>query len=143
MKPVFCHNSDTVFLYTVLVTVLELCLRLFDTDYLLCTIAQITIEKIIFEQSDSHYELQGEYVLPGARDPNPIDGKGDGCLKRLMSGHLGTVISSMGRWRVKLEVRRAEIAELLPLARLLSRSPDPVVLSRSKVVLCFICLGWF
>ncbi|CAI8599704.1 unnamed protein product [Vicia faba] len=92
----------------------------------------ITIEKVIFEQSNSHYELQGEYVLPGARDRNPVDGKGDGFSKGLMSRHLGSVISSMGRWRMKLEVCRAEIAEILPLARLLSRSMDPTVLSRSK-----------
>ncbi|KAJ1411016.1 hypothetical protein SESBI_21551 [Sesbania bispinosa] len=93
---------------------------------------EITIEKIIFEQSYSHYELQGEYVLPGTRDCNPVDRKGDGFFKRLLSGDLGSVISSMGRWRMKLEVPRAEVAEMLPLARLLSRSTDPAVLSRSK-----------
>ncbi|KAI5403590.1 protein TIC236, chloroplastic [Lathyrus oleraceus] len=92
----------------------------------------ITIEKVIFEQSNSHYELQGEYVLPGNRNHNPVDGKGDGFLKSRVSGNLGSVISSMGRWRMKLEVCRAEIAEMLPLARLLSRSMDPSVLSRSK-----------
>ncbi|KAE8713963.1 EMB2410 protein [Hibiscus syriacus] len=49
-----------------------------------------------------------------------------------MSGHLGSVISSMGRWRIRLEVPRAEVAEMLPLARLLSRSTDPAVRIRSK-----------
>ncbi|WJX41851.1 hypothetical protein P8452_29149 [Trifolium repens] len=92
----------------------------------------ITIEKVIFEQSNSHYELQGEYVLPRPCDRNPVDGKGDGFLKRLISRHLGSVISSTGRWRMKLEVCRAEIAEMLPLARLFSHSTDPTVLSRSK-----------
>ncbi|KAK7410301.1 hypothetical protein VNO78_00981 [Psophocarpus tetragonolobus] len=92
----------------------------------------ITIEKTILEQSHSYYEMQGEYVLPGTRDRNPVDVKGDGFLKRFLSGHLGSVISSMGRWRMKLEVPRAEVAEMLPLARLLSRSMDPAVLSRSK-----------
>ncbi|KAH1110235.1 hypothetical protein AAZX31_04G070600 [Glycine max] len=92
----------------------------------------ITIEKTILEQSYSYYEMQGEYVLPGTRDDNPVDIKGDGFLKRFLSGHLGSVISSMGRWRMKLEVPRAEVAEMLPLARLLSRSMDPAVLSRSK-----------
>lgn len=76
--------------------------------------------------------------MPGASDRNLNDGKEEGILKKLMSGHLSSVISSMGRWRMKLEVCRAEIAEMLPLARLLSRSTDPNVLSRSKVVLCFI-----
>ncbi|KAI4316260.1 hypothetical protein L6164_024257 [Bauhinia variegata] len=92
----------------------------------------ITIEKAILEQNYSHYELQGEYVLPGTRDRNPIGEKKDGFISKLMSGHLGTVISSMGRWRMKLEVRRAEVAEMLPLARLLNRSMDPAVRSRSK-----------
>ncbi|XP_073223817.1 protein TIC236, chloroplastic-like isoform X2 [Cicer arietinum] len=91
----------------------------------------ITIEKTVLQQNYSYYELQGEYVLPGTRDRNPIDG-GGGLFKRLMSGHVGTAISSMGRWRMKLEVRRAEVAEMLPLARLLSRSMDPAVHSRSK-----------
>lgn len=83
--------------------------------------------------------MQGEYVLPGTRDHNPVDIKGDGFLKSFLSGHFGSVISSMGRWRMKLDIPRAEVAEMLPLARLLSRSMDPAVLSRSKVVLCFIC----
>ncbi|XP_027329428.1 uncharacterized protein LOC113845923 isoform X1 [Abrus precatorius] len=91
----------------------------------------ITIEKTVLQQNYSCYELQGEYVLPGTRDRNPVDREG-GLLKRLMSGHIGSVISSMGRWRMKLEVRRAEVAEMLPLARLLSRSMDPAVHSRSK-----------
>lgn len=75
--------------------------------------------------------------MPGTRDRNPIDG-GGGLFKRLMSGHVGTAISSMGRWRMKLEVRRAEVAEMLPLARLLSRSMDPAVHSRSKVASLFM-----
>ncbi|PQP96685.1 uncharacterized protein Pyn_22872 [Prunus yedoensis var. nudiflora] len=49
-----------------------------------------------------------------------------------MAGHLGSVISSMGKWRMRLEVPRAEVAEMLPLARLVSRSTDPAVHSRSK-----------
>ncbi|KAM7259217.1 hypothetical protein ACFE04_014958 [Oxalis oulophora] len=92
----------------------------------------ITIEKSILEQTNSRYELQGEYVLPGSRDRN-LAGKEMGNLfKRAMAGHLGTVISSMGRWRMRLEVPRADVAEMLPLARLLSRSTDPAVRSRSK-----------
>ncbi|KAK7377280.1 hypothetical protein VNO80_02702 [Phaseolus coccineus] len=91
----------------------------------------ITIEKTVLQQNYSYYELQGEYVLPGTRDRNPVDREG-GLIKRLMSGHIGNAISSMGRWRMKLEVPRAEVAEMLPLARLLSRSLDPAVRSRSK-----------
>ncbi|TKY58188.1 hypothetical protein E2542_SST15244 [Spatholobus suberectus] len=91
----------------------------------------ITIEKTVLQQNYSCYELQGEYVLPGTRDRNPVDREG-GLIKRLMSGHIGNAISSMGRWRMKLEVPRAEVAEMLPLARLFSRSMDPAVRSRSK-----------
>ncbi|KAF7817205.1 uncharacterized protein G2W53_031174 [Senna tora] len=92
----------------------------------------ITIEKTVLEQHYSRYELQGEYVLPGTRDRSPVGREGGGFFKKLMSGHLGSVISSMGRWRMKLEVGRAEVAEMLPLARLLSRSTDPADHSRSK-----------
>ncbi|KAF7830224.1 uncharacterized protein G2W53_012557 [Senna tora] len=92
----------------------------------------IIMEKTVLEQNYSRYELQGEYVLPGSRDHNPVDGKGGGFFKKLLSEHLGSVISSMGRWRMKLEVPRAEVAEMLPLARLLSSSTDPNVHSRSK-----------
>ncbi|KAJ7966101.1 Embryo defective protein [Quillaja saponaria] len=69
-----------------------------------------------------------------ARDRNPSGKIGGGFIKTLMSGNLGSVISSMGRWKMKLEVGRAEVAEMLPLARLLSQSTDPAVLSRSKLL---------
>ena len=52
-----------------------------------------------------------------------------------MAGNLGSVISSMGRWRMRLEVPRAEIDEMLPLNRLVSRSTDPALQFRSKVIL--------
>ncbi|KAL4603693.1 hypothetical protein ACB092_10G142500 [Castanea dentata] len=92
----------------------------------------ITVEKTVLELSSSRYELQGEYVLPGTRDRSPAGKESGGLLKRAMAGNLGSVISSMGRWRMRLEVPRAEVAEMLPLARLLSRSTDPAVHSRSK-----------
>ncbi|KAL1167323.1 hypothetical protein V6Z11_A05G011300 [Gossypium hirsutum] len=92
----------------------------------------ITLEKTVLEQISSRYELQGEYVLPGSRDRNLSEKGRGGLLERAMTGHLGSVISSMGRWRMRLEVPRAEVAEMLPLARLLSRSTDPAVRFRSK-----------
>ncbi|XP_072998908.1 protein SUBSTANDARD STARCH GRAIN 4, chloroplastic isoform X1 [Typha latifolia] len=92
----------------------------------------ITIEKSVLEQASSRYELQGEYVLPGTRDRYPTNKLRDNLIKKAMGGHLGSVISSMGRWRMRLEVPGAEVAEMLPLARLLSRSTDPAVRSRSK-----------
>lgn len=92
----------------------------------------ITVEKTILEQASSRYELQGEYVLPGTRDRLTNKKKGVALLKRAMAGHLGHVMSSMGRWRMRLEVPGAEISDMLPLASLLSRSTDPAVQSRSK-----------
>ncbi|EFH56953.1 hypothetical protein ARALYDRAFT_901214 [Arabidopsis lyrata subsp. lyrata] len=97
----------------------------------------ITVEKTILEQSNSRYELQGEYVLPGSRDRDLGQKEAGSFFMRAMTGHLGSVISSMGRWRMRLEVPKAEVAEMLPLARLLSRSTDPAVHSRSKVGLCY------
>lgn len=87
------------------------------------------------EQSTSKYELQGEYVLPGSRDRNPAGKEKGNLFQKVITGHLGSMISSMGRWRMRLEVPKAEIAEMLPLARLLSRSSDPAVQSRSKVMI--------
>ncbi|KAF5938919.1 hypothetical protein HYC85_023178 [Camellia sinensis] len=97
----------------------------------------ITVEKAVLEQCNSQYELQGEYVLPGTRDRNSIVKEKGSLFERAMAGHLGSVISSMGRWRMRLIVPRAEISEMLPLARLLSRSTDPAVQFRSKVIFNF------
>jgi hypothetical protein len=91
------------------------------------------MEKSILEQANSKYELQGEYVFPGTRDRFPVESQSNGFIEKAMGGHLGSIMSSMGRWRMRLEVPGAEVAEMLPLARLLSRSTDPVIRSRSKV----------
>ncbi|OQU86203.1 hypothetical protein SORBI_3003G043200 [Sorghum bicolor] len=92
----------------------------------------ITMEKSILEQANSKYEVQGEYVFPGTRDRLPVESQSNGFIEKAMGGHLGSIMSSMGRWRMRLEVPGAEVAEMLPLARLLSRSTDPVIRSRSK-----------
>ncbi|XP_078432268.1 embryo defective 2410 [Wolffia australiana] len=92
----------------------------------------ITVEKAVLEQAVSHYELQGEYVLPGTRDRYSSNKESGRIFGKAVAGQLGNIISSMGRWRIRLEVPRAEVFEMLPLARLLSRSTDPAVRSRSK-----------
>ncbi|XP_062194622.1 protein SUBSTANDARD STARCH GRAIN 4, chloroplastic-like isoform X1 [Phragmites australis] len=92
----------------------------------------ITLEKSVLEQANSKYEVQGEYVFPGTRDRFPVESQSNGFIEKAMGGHLGSIMSSMGRWRMRLEVPGAEVAEMLPLARLLSRSTDPVIRSRSK-----------
>ena len=76
-------------------------------------------------------------MLPGTRDRNSIIKERGSLLERAMAGHLGSMISSMGRWRMRLIVPRAEIAEMLPIARLFSRITDPAVQSRSKVSFYF------
>uniref|UniRef100_A0A1D1Y2C3 HPr kinase/phosphorylase n=1 Tax=Anthurium amnicola TaxID=1678845 RepID=A0A1D1Y2C3_9ARAE len=92
----------------------------------------IIVEKTVLEQARSRYELQGEYVLPGTRDRYPPRTESGSLFEKAVTGQLGSVISSMGRWRLRLEVPHAEVAEMLPLARFLSRSTDPAVRSRSK-----------
>lgn len=92
---------------------------------------QITLDKSVLEQANSRYELQGEYVLPSLRDRSVID-KGK-QWEKAMGGQLGHMITSMGRWHLRLDVPKAEVSDMLPVARLLSRSSDPAVLSRSKV----------
>ncbi|KAL3692761.1 hypothetical protein R1sor_006412 [Riccia sorocarpa] len=93
----------------------------------------ITLDKMLLEQANSRYEMQGEYVLPGLRDRSVIEkGKEARMWEKAMAGHLGNMITSMGRWRLRLDVPRAEVSDMLPVARLLSRSSDPAVVSRSK-----------
>lgn len=95
---------------------------------------QITLDKLLLEQANSRYEMQGEYVLPGLRDRTVIEkGKEERMWEKAMAGHLGNMITSMGRWRLRLDVPKAEVSDMLPVARLLSRSSDPAVVSRSKV----------
>ena len=71
-------------------------------------------------------------MLPGSRAGNETGNAN--LLRRAIAGHLGSVISFMGRWRMRLEVPHAEIAEMLPLARLVSRSTDAALQFRSKVI---------
>lgn len=91
----------------------------------------MTLEKSVLEQASSKYELQGEYVLRGQR-AGEKERDEEVMWERAMAGQLGTFITSMGRWRLRLEVPYAEVSEMLPVARILSRSSDPAVVSRSK-----------
>eukprot|EP00897_Mesotaenium_endlicherianum_P001207 jgi/Mesen1/1113/ME000123S00282 len=100
----------------------------------------ITLEKSVLEQTVSRYELQGEYVLPGPREraaapgsrENFLQEEEEGLLGKAMAGQLKKLMTTMGRWRMRLEVPHADVAELLPAARLLARSRDPAVVFRSK-----------
>ncbi|CAM6097615.1 unnamed protein product [Calypogeia fissa] len=92
----------------------------------------ITLDKSVLEQASSRYELQGEYVLPSLRDRSVIDKSKQ--WEKAMGGQLGQMITSMGRWRLRLDVPKAEVSDMLPVARLLSRSSDPAVVSRSKEI---------
>eukprot|EP00850_Spirogloea_muscicola_P014510 SM000105S13855 [mRNA] locus=s105:52652:63657:- [translate_table: standard] len=93
----------------------------------------VTLEKSVLEQATSRYEIQGEYVLPGIREWfDNSEKQNTEVTHKDTAGHLGALITSMGRWRLRMEVPYAEVAEMLPAARLLSRSRDPAVVLRSK-----------
>ena len=89
----------------------------------------VTLERSVLEQKGSRYEMAGEYVLPGVRERGKEE---EVVVGKDMAGQVGRMMTSMGRWRLKLEVPEADVAEMLPAARLLRRSRDPRVLFRSK-----------
>lgn len=100
-------------------------------------LVQVTLERSTLEQADSRYELEGEYVLPGTREhagerERESETESDGILEQAIPGQLRGMITSIGRWRLRLDVPRAQIAEMLPAARILSGSHDPAELFRSK-----------
>ncbi|GJP79894.1 hypothetical protein CLOP_g10110 [Closterium sp. NIES-67] len=118
----------------------------------------VTLERSVLEQANSRYEVQGEYVLPGMRDwdrdrdSSSVTGMAhtpdatatasatashrgsdwDAEQQRAMPGQLHAMMTSIGRWRMRLDVPHADISEMLPGLRILSRSHDPAVLFRSK-----------
>ncbi|CAI7743653.1 unnamed protein product [Closterium sp. NIES-54] len=55
-----------------------------------------------------------------------------GGRQRAMPGQLQAMMTSIGRWRLRLDVPHADVSEMLPGLRILSRSHDPAVLLRSK-----------
>ncbi|CAI6000187.1 unnamed protein product [Closterium sp. NIES-64] len=57
---------------------------------------------------------------------------GGGGRQRAMPGQLQAMMTSIGRWRLRLDVPHADVSEMLPGLRILSRSHDPAVLLRSK-----------
>lgn len=71
------------------------------------------LEKFVLQQSQSRYEVQGEYVLPSSfRLPastadlfNPVE--------------IEDSLEKNGRWRIRVDAPYAEIQDLTPLARLL------------------------
>jgi hypothetical protein len=71
------------------------------------------LEKFVLQQSQSRYEVQGEYVLPSsfklpastAELFNPVE--------------IEDSLEKNGRWRIRVDAPYAEIQDLTPLARLL------------------------
>ncbi|CAI5478753.1 unnamed protein product [Closterium sp. Yama58-4] len=57
---------------------------------------------------------------------------GGGGRQGAMRGQLQAMMTSIGRWRLRLDVPHADVSEMLPGLRILSRSHDPAVLLRSK-----------
>ncbi|CAH1448325.1 unnamed protein product [Lactuca virosa] len=91
----------------------------------------ITVEKDVLEQSNSQYELQGEYVFPGSLAGKET-GKGN-LLRRAMAGYLGSVISSMGRWRMRLEILRPELEQIKQEMQDRGMSPSAVAKGQEKM----------
>ncbi|RZC59956.1 hypothetical protein C5167_021709 [Papaver somniferum] len=99
LKANVCYQPQ----YSANVEVKHLPLDVLELASLRGTIQKIAIEKTVLEQANSRYELQGEYVLPG-RDRHNTGKKKSGLWGRAMAGHLGSVISSIVRWRMRLEI---------------------------------------
>jgi hypothetical protein len=83
----------------------------------------VRLEKLILQQKNSRYEVQGEYVIP----PTVAMPTSTSDLARQRRQDAGLDQSSTGRWRMRVDVPSADMQEILPAARLLqnaaSRAP--------------------
>lgn len=65
-------------------------------------------------------------------DRSEAETEAEELLTWAMPPQMHALMRGVGRWRLRLDVPHAEVAELLPAARLLSSSYDPQALLRSK-----------
>jgi len=82
----------------------------------------VRLEKMILQQKGSRYEVQGEYTLP-----TNISSKTEGEMSPTWIPEdvlMATSQPYIGRWRVQINVPNADIQEILPAARLLSRAAN-------------------
>lgn len=79
----------------------------------------LRLEKIVLQQQQSRYEVQGEYVLPPSFNipASTADLFDKNAIETLKS-------SSTGRWRLRLDAPHAQIQDLTPLARVLQTVND-------------------
>eukprot|EP00210_Caulerpa_lentillifera_P007372 g7046.t1 len=81
----------------------------------------VRLEKMILQQKGSRYEVQGEYTLP----TNTSKTEGEAGPKWIPDDVLvATSQPYIGRWRIQVNVPNADIQEILPAARLLSRATN-------------------
>ncbi|KAL0047976.1 hypothetical protein WJX82_004829 [Trebouxia sp. C0006] len=88
----------------------------------------IRLEKAVLQQRSSRYEVQGEYVIPP--DTHIPDSAASMAPMELMGSRSGAPLKppksafgqATGRWRLQVAVPQADMEEILPAARLLSRA---------------------
>lgn len=77
------------------------------------------LEKLVLQQKQSRYEVQGEYVLP----PNFSMPMSTGDI--LKNGPIDPKLDdASGRWRIRIDAPYAEIQDVTPLARVLQTAND-------------------
>jgi len=79
----------------------------------------LRLEKIVLQQQQSRYEVQGEYVLPPSFN---IPGSTADLFDKNAIDSLKS--SSTGRWRLRLDAPHAQIQDITPLARVLQTVND-------------------
>ncbi|KAL3160063.1 hypothetical protein ABBQ38_009778 [Trebouxia sp. C0009 RCD-2024] len=90
----------------------------------------IRLEKAVLQQRSSRYEVQGEYVIPpDTRIPDSAASMAPMDLMGARSGNPPNAKApklafdqATGRWRLQVAVPQADMEEILPAARLLSRA---------------------
>ncbi|KAK9840821.1 hypothetical protein WJX81_007219 [Elliptochloris bilobata] len=100
----------------------------------------VRLERAVLEQAASRYEVQGEYVIPpnatiplSAADMALVSGVAGGTTAAQRPAFEQ---SGSGRWRLQVNVPGADLGEILPAARLLSRATalTPTDYERAKAL---------
>ncbi|CAL8466123.1 g5659 [Coccomyxa elongata] len=87
----------------------------------------VRLERAVLQQANSRYEVQGEYVIPSsatiprsAADMALV--QGSAAAQDPNTTSLAPFETGGGRWRLQVSVPTANMEEILPAARLLSRA---------------------
>ena len=92
------------------------------------------LEKLVLQQKQSRYEVQGEYVLP------PTFVLPNSAVDILSRSHLENSLttSASGRWRLRVDAPYAEIQEVTPAGRLLQTVNDQFPIDYEQAKSAFI-----